>query len=82
MKVSDGAINSLKLMSKNKLVKENFKAIEWYAHTYDLVPQLSTVKDVMFKQRQTGEHVTIELSELMILYHNYVEEMKGRKGNG
>jgi len=67
-------------MSRNKLVKENFKAIEWYAHTNDLIPQLSTVKDVDFKHRQTGEHISVDLSELMIIYHKYLEELKKRNG--
>lgn len=61
-------------MTRNKLVKDSFKAIEWYAGLYGLVPQLSTVKDVRFKDRRTGEYITIELSELTVLYHHHLQE--------
>lgn len=56
------------------------KAIAWYCKDRNLIPALSTIAELRFKSRTTGEIVTAQLRDVVEQYEEFkIEDQKERR---
>lgn len=56
------------------------KAIGWYCKDRDLIPQLSTIAELRFKERAAGQIVTAQLKDVVEQYQEWkTEDQKERR---